>query len=390
MKVNWLTFLAPGCALGAIMVCGGSASCRGLIPLSGLGQFDATAYNYVDVLKGIGLTSLRVGIFYGRGDIRVEDVVALGRNNILLFQDFSSFVHHRKTDMKDAYVSGVIGIGFPKMEFLTFGLETNLGTSTRFKQYTDAANLSVPYRAALGVLALNNDEAGSITLNNKNRYWAFDACGKLPAFPGVDILAGYKWVWITSKIDPYSADSPANAHPVFPGQAGWTPSWATAQTSGTSFDMHQNIAWNGPFMGLRLSETSGYGFEWFLDTRLYPWLFGNYKFSWNGAYLDPFANFTPGIYGSQSTNISGTNRWGAEVDFRCRRSLRSAGTIEFEARYSYAAMSGSCLEYQTLGNVYGSSSSPYWGAANYAQNTPESLSIRQQLWTVGGSLEMAF
>jgi hypothetical protein len=216
-------------------------------------------------------------------------------------------------------------------------------------------------------------------------------CGRLPIFPGVDILAGYKWLRITSKIDPYTADAPPSSFPVFPGQAGWTPSWATAHlASATSFDMDQKITWNGPFIGLRMSNTIGHGFEWFCDTRLYPWFFGSYTFSWNGAYLDPFANFTPGIYGSQSTSISGTNRWGAEVDFRCRRYLRGSCTIELEARYSYASMSGSCLEYQTLGNVYGSSIPAYWGAANYAQNTPESLSIRQELWMVGGSLEMGF
>ena len=233
-------------------------------------SLEATSNNYFEFLKGIGVTSARAGFFYGWGDIRVEDVVALGQNNILLFQDFASFVHHRKTDLKDAYFSAVIGIGTPEMEFLTFGVETNIGASTRFKQYTDAANLSIPYRAALGVLALGNNEAGLITLNNRNRYWAFDVCGRLPIFSAFDLLAGYKWLWIKSNIDPYSSDTPANSFPVFPGQAGWTPAWADSDlTSRTTFEMSQKISWHGPFIGIRMSNTSGYGFPMvFRYTRL--------------------------------------------------------------------------------------------------------------------------
>lgn len=389
MKANGLKWAVAACALGTVILFGGMAFCQNLLPLSGLGQFGETSNEYFGFFKGIGVTSARLGIFYGSGDIRVDDSVALGQNNILVYQDFSSFVHHRKTDLNDAYLSGVIGIGTPEMEFLTFSVETNLGASARFKQYTDADNLSIPYRAALGVLALGNNEAGSITLNNRNRYWAFDLCARLPFLSTFDLLAGYKWLWIKSKIDPYSADTPANAFPVFPGQGGWTPEWTDADlTSRTAFDMCQKITWNGPFIGLRMSNTSDYGFKWFFDTRLYPYLFGTYKFSWNGAYLDPFANFAPGIWGSQSTNINGNNRWGVDADFRYRNYLRSFVTIELEVRYSYASMSGSCLEYQTLGNSYGGG--PYWGAANYSQNTPESLSIRQQILMVGGSLEIGF
>ncbi len=154
--------------------------------------------------------------------------------------------------------------------------------------------------------------------------------------------------------------------------------------------MYQRITWNGPFIGFRLSDTSSSGFEWFFDTHFYPYLFGNYQFSWNGAYLDPFAHFAPGIWGSQSTDITGHNRWGLDVDFRYRTYLGSLFTIQLEGRYSYATMSGSCLEYQTLGNIYGPSNPAYWGAANYSQNTPETLSIRQELWTVGGSCEIPF
>jgi hypothetical protein len=123
---------------------------------------------------------------------------------------------------------------------------------------------------------------------------------------------------------------------------------------------------------------------------VYPWLFGNYQFSWNGAYLDPFANFTPEIWGSQYSDISGTDRWGVDVDFRCRSYLRRFFTTQLEARYSYASMSGSTLENQQYGNVYGPFIPAYWGAANYSQKTPETLNIRQQLWMIGGSLEIGF
>ena len=96
-------------------------------------------------------------------------------------------------------------------------------------------------------------------------------------------------------------------------------------------------------------------------------------------------------FGDHSTPIlAATTRWGVDVDFRCRSYLRSFFTIELEGRYSYASMSGSTLEHQTLGNVYGPFIPAYWGAANYSQNTPETLSIRQQLWMVGGSLEIGF
>ncbi len=390
-KTRVLRLFVAVCAVGTIMLVGGTAFCQSLLPPFGLGQFGAVSNNYFEFLMGLGLTSARVGIFYGWGNIRVEDTVGLGQNNILLFQDFSSFVHNRRTDLRDAYLSGVIGIGTPQTEFLTFGVEANVGSCTQFKQYTDAANLSIPYRAALGVLALGNNEVGLISLNNRNRYWAFDLCSRLPILSSLDLLVGYKWLSIKSVIDPYSADTPANSFPVFPGQAGWTAAWANSVlTSATTFDMHQKIIWNGPFIGFRMSDTSSHSFEWFFGTRFYPYLFGKYKFSWNGAYLDPFANFTPGIWGSQSTNITGNNRWGVDVDFRCRTHLRPFFTIQMEARYSYASMSGSCLEYQTLGNVYGPSNPAYWGAANYSQNTPESLTICQQLWMIGGSCEIAF
>ena len=379
------------CALGIIVLFCGTAFGQSLLPLSGFGQFGATSNSFFEFLSGIGLTSARFGIFYGLGDIRVEDVVALGQNNILLYEDFSSFVHHRKADLKDTYFSAVIGIGTPERECLTFGVETNVGASTRFKQYTDAANLSIPYRAALGVLALGNNDAGLITLNNKNRYWAFDLCGKLPLFAAFDLLAGYKWLQIKSNIAPYSSDTPPNAFPVLPGQEGWTPGWAdTTDISRTTFEMSQKFSWHGPFIGVRVSNSPGYGFQWFFDTRFYPWIFGNYQFSWSGAYLDPFANFTPGIWGTQYSNISGWNRWGVDVDFRCRSNLSRLFAIELEARYQYATMSGSTLEFQQLGNVYGPFNPAYWGAANYSQQTFETLNIKQQLWMFGGSLEIGF
>ncbi len=223
-KARVLRLLAGVCAAGTIiLVAGGTAFCQNLLPSFGFGKFGAVSNNYFEFLRGIGLTSARVGMFYGWGNIRVEDTVGLGQHNILHHQDFSSFVHNRKTDLRDAYLSGVIGIGTPQTEFLTFGVEANVGSCTRFKQYTDAANLSILYRAALGVLALGNNEVGLISLNDRNRYWAFDLCGKLPILSSLDLLVGYKWLWIKSVIDPYSADTPPNLFPVFPGQVGWTP-----------------------------------------------------------------------------------------------------------------------------------------------------------------------
>jgi hypothetical protein len=344
----------------------------------------AVSNNFYDFFKGIGLTSARFGIFYGWGDIHVDDHVALGQNSVLLYQDFSSFDHHRKTDLKDAYFSGVLGIGAPEMEFLSFGVETNLGSITRFKQFTDPENFGAPYGAAVVIVGLYNNQAGFIPLNNKNRYWAFDLCGRLPIFSAFDLLAGYKWLQIKSNIDPYSAGNPPDSFPVLPGLGGWSSNWADLYlTSGIAFDMHQKIMWHGPFIGLRMSNIIGYGFEWFFDTRLYPRLFGKYTFSWNAAYLDPNLNFTPGIWGSQFTNMTDNNRWGVDVDFRCRSLWKNLVTIELEARYSYAWMSGSCLEYQTEGNIEGF-------GPGFAQNTPETLSIRQQLLIVGGSLEIGF
>jgi hypothetical protein len=250
------------CALGAVMLFSGMAFGQGLLPISGFGQFGAISNNFFELFSGLGVTSARVGLFYGSGDIRVEDIVALGQNNILLYQDFSSFVHHRKADLRDAYFSGVIGIGTAERECLTFSVETNLGASTRFRQYTDAANLAIPYRAALGVLALGNNGVGLITLNNKNRYLVFDICGALPLFSAFDALAGYKWLSIKSNISPYSADTPPNAFPVFPGQEGWTPAWAdTTDVSRTRFEMSQKFIWHGPFVGVRVSNSPGYGFQ---------------------------------------------------------------------------------------------------------------------------------
>ena len=382
--------LVAACVV-SIMLFYGTAFGQGLLPFGGFGQFGATSNNYFEFFRGIGVTGARAGFFYGWGDIHVEDVVALGQNNILLYQDFASFVHHRKADLRDAYFSAVIGIGSPETEYVTVRMDTNIGATTQFKQYTDAANLSIPYRATFAILALGDNDAGFISLNNRNRYWALDVCGRIPFSAAFDFLAGYKWLWIKNNIDPYSSDTPANQFPTLPGQAGWTPAWADSLlTSATTFEMTQKFSWHGPFIGIRLSNTPGYGFQWFFDTRVYPWLFGSYQFAWNGAYLDPFANLTPGIWGAQYSDIGGIDRWGVDLDFRCRSSLRRFFTIELEGRYQYASMSGSTLEFQQTGNTYGPSIPAYWGAGNYSQNTPETLNIRQQVWMIGGNLEIGF
>jgi hypothetical protein len=388
---NGLKLRVVACAVAGVMLLCGTAFGQGLLPFAGMGQSGATSNNYFEFFQGIGVTGARAGFFYGWGDIRVEDVVALGQNNILLWQDFASFVHHRKADLRDAYFSAAIGIGTPETECLTVRMDTNIGATTQFKQYTDAANLSIPYRSAFAILALGNNEAGFISLNNRNRFWALDVCARIPYFAAFDFLAGYKWLWIKNNIDPYSSDTPANQFPVFPGQAGWTPAWADALlVSTTKFEMVQKFSWHGPFIGIRMSNTPGYGFQWFFDTRVYPWLFGSYQFAWNGAYLDPFANFEPGIWGAQYSDIGGTERWGVDVDFRIRSSLRRLLTLELEGRYQYASMSGSTLEFQQTGNVYGPFAPAYWGAGNYSQNTPETLNIRQQVWMIGGNLEIGF
>ncbi len=359
--------------------------------------------DYWDFLGSIGVTSARVGLFYGGGWIQVEDAVAFGQHVGLLQSDFGGFVHHRKADLKDWYISGILGVGLPAMEFLTFAVETNRRLPTKFTQYTDAGNFPVStlppnrwYRGALGVLVLGNNEAGFINLDNRNKYWAFDICGKIPILSVLDLLLGYKWSRIKSDIDPLSASIPPGAggggfasYPVLPGQQGWRPAWRDTLTSATEFNMSQKITWHGAFVGLRMSNTFGPDFGCFFDARLYPYLFGHYEFSWDGAYLDPFANFTPGIWGSQYSSVSGGQRWALDLDFRCRNRWRDFFIIELEARYSYASMSGSCPEYQTAGNAYGAFG-PYWLNANYSQATPETLSIYQKMWMFGGSLEIAF
>ncbi len=382
------------------MLLGGGAFGQSLLPVSGPGGFGAAPGNFIDVYGGTGVTSARVGVFYGGGQLHVDDFIAEGRATILQ-SDFATFVHHRKADLRDAYFSGVLGMGTQGMEFLTLGVATNLGITTRFKQYTDPGNYPKPplpperwYRGVLGIYGLGNEESGLITLNNKNRYWAVDLCARLPILAAFDLLGGYKFVSIKSTIDPLSFDIPPGTgglgfatYPGLPGQQGWIPTWRySADTSATSFDMYQKITWHGPFIGLCMANVSGYGFDWFFDTRLYPWLFGKYTFTWNGDWFEAPGDSAPAIYGSQATEFSGNRRWGVDLDFRCRRPWRDLFAVQFEARYSYAWMSGSCVEYQTLGNIYGGG----FLAGNYAQNTPEHLNIRQQLWMVGGNLEIGF
>ncbi len=379
------------CLLFASSLLSGVAFGQGLLPFNGFGQLGAPGNNYIEFLGGMGVTGARAGFFYGWGDIRVEDVVGLGQNNILLYQDFASFVHHRKVNLDDAYFSLAVGIGTPETECITVRMDTNVGVPSRFMQYTDAANLPIPYRSALAILALGNNEPGFITLNNRNRFWGLDVCARIPYFAAFDFLAGYKWLWISSNIDPFSSETPPNQFPYLPGQGGWTPAWADGVLpSITKFDMNQKFSWHGPFLGIRMSNRPGYGFQWFFDTRVYPWLFGSYQFAWNGAYLDPFANLTPGIWGAQFSDISGTDRWGIDFDFRCRTSLRRFFTIELEGRYQYATTSGSILEFQQTGNIYGPTLPAYWGAGNYSQQTPETLNVRQQVWMIGGTLEIGF
>ena len=102
---NGLKLHVVSCAVASVMLLCGTAFGQGLLPFAGMGQSGATSNNYFEFFSGIGVTGARAGFFYGWGDIRVEDVVALGQNNILLWQDFASFVHHRKADLRDAYFS---------------------------------------------------------------------------------------------------------------------------------------------------------------------------------------------------------------------------------------------------------------------------------------------
>lgn len=373
------------------------ASPANALPGAAQGSWWGALYNdYWDFLRRTSLTSASVGIFYGGGTIHVDDSIGWGQNQGLLQSDFAAFEHHRIANLRDGYVKGSVGIGPRGMEFLTFDAETNFRTLTDFRQYTDAGNFPSPplspdrwYRGALGVLVLGNEESGEISLNNRNQYWAFDLYTRVPIFPAWDLLLGYKWNWIKSNIDPLSASTPPGtggtgyaSYPVFPGQEGWRPAWRDGtKASTTEFGMYQQVTWNGPFIGAGMANRSP-DFDWSLDVRLYPWLFGEYTFTWSGAYIDPDI-FVPGIWGAQATTFSGNRRFAIDVDFHYRSFWRNSLIADLEARYSYATMSGSCVEYQTLDNIY-------FATGHYSQDTPESLNIRQQLWMVGGNLGIGF
>ncbi len=374
-----------------------SGRCQSLPWPLGSGGFSSAGSvspGFREVLYGLGFTSAKAGIYWGFGDIFVDEQIAQGGEQVdLLWKDFSTFHNYRRSSLKDNYVSAVIGLGYPGREYLTLGYETNFARMSQFRQYTEAGSVGQPvpeYRGALGTLTLPDGQAGLILLDSKNYFQAFDIMAKLPAFRWIDLLAGYKFMRVTSSIDPFSENTPANAWPVFPGQAGWTPAWAdNVLTSVTQSGMAQKLTWHGPFLGASM-RINGFGWVSALDARVYPYLFGKYEFFWNGVYLDPDSNFTPGIWGSQTTSISGRQRSAVELEFRSRYALGNRWAIQLQGRYMFASMAGSKPASQTLGNVYGPFNPSYWGAANYTQFTPETVSVKQQLSLLGGSMEFTF
>jgi hypothetical protein len=369
------------------------AHCQGIIGPNGFASynpFNEAPQSLLEFLSGIGLTSVRAGVFYGSGEIRVDHLIGEAtRRSVLVWADFGNFTHHRKVKLTDTYFLGRVGIGSRGLELLTLTWQTNLGRISKFTQFTDADYSALPYRSAFDILVLKRGESGLIELDTRNKYNAFALCGRLPILGVLDILAGYKYSRIKSNIDPYS--SPLNPAPPshLPGLSGWIPDWVDSDlTSVTGFQMNQRLTWHGAFVGAGINWDN-YGFRLSFDTRLYPWLFGKYQFEWGGQYLDPFLSFAPGIFGSQLTTIKGHERWAVEFELRCRGAIQKRLALEVLAQFQHLSMRHGSLEYQSTGNVYGATIPSYWGAGNYDQLSPEGVNVRQQLWMVGANLEMA-
>lgn len=409
-----LRYVASGTAVFLFLVtspfvAAQSFSPPGIVPSAQLpnwpNQYTLTSQWFSDITIG----DLKFGLFYGGGGVTVMHSIGAGPEHRFVdawgpnyaapgTPDFDTFVHYRKTDLRDVYCSFQVGLRRRDSELLALNVETNFGRVTDFKQYTEAGQgtfrINNPRQGRLAALTLNllNGQNGIITLDNRNRMWTADLRGEVPFAPGWAVLWGYKWTTVRTAIDPYSSDRaafysipppPPLWYTQLPGLSGWHAVWASLEDpSTTSFQLNQFFRWHGPFVGLRVKDLLSLS-TWNLDFIIAPWLFGKYEFQWETA----FRAAPPGEYlgASQVTEANGYYRFLVEVRTEGKFDLTGGTTLEIFGKCSYVYLNGSVPKTQTL-----ASGSAFPPTFNYSQEAPQQITMRQYFWGIGSNLVFPF
>ena len=359
------------------------------VPSAGmpLRSMDFNAFTRGDWLRSLTLGRACLGVFAGGGAFTVAHSVEAGPNHVAALPgipDFDAFSHMRKTPLTDAFVSLETALTAEGVALLNVRFETNIGRVTQFRQWTEPG-VQQPFgfnsRYAVGsVLRLPNNLEGIIFLDNRNRMWTWDVTGRIPGFRGVDILLEYKWSSITSSLDPYSSDNPILGSHTLAPNVGWRNNWTNAVPSTTSFNMAQSFKWNGPFVGLSWRmPASVWAAGGFLDVVASPCVFGKYEFDWGAAYDDGFFF----VRGWQGTQISGWNRIGLEARGGITFSLFQSLALDVKGKYTYIRLRDSGTEDQSMSNNF-------LATQAYVQGAQESLTLTEELWQIGGSLNLLF
>jgi hypothetical protein len=238
-------------------------------------------------------------------------------------------------------------------------------------------------------LRLPDNEAGFITLDNKNRIFDVDQCFAFPKeialsvsslVPKLRFLAGWKYSLISSDIDSsLAAYGPLERHGL-PGTSGWENLWTNSIPYTTGFTMDQRFWWTGPSLGMRLAgpilqKLSG---RWYLEGKGVPYAFGNYKFHWSGAYEDGFF-----FYRGQQTTDMAVHGYFLEVKGGAEIKLLGRLFLDLWSKYSYLHMQGSGHEVQ-------SSQNNFLATQSLLQDADQDISINENFWAVGANLVLQF
>ena len=161
-------------------------------------------FRWLDVSQ-LNVSPLNVGLFYGVGNINAEHNLSAGPTSTPLWSvggDFNAFVHRRKTELNDFYVSMESGLQSFGIEILNARVETNFGLVSKFKQFTDPSPLR---RESNLLIFLEAGSEGEIIRDTRNRIWDIEVSARLPFSLLEDVIVGYKYYSVNSDINPYKS-----------------------------------------------------------------------------------------------------------------------------------------------------------------------------------------
>ena len=334
-------------------------------------------------------SDLKAGIFWGIGRMSVVRDVAPGPASVAVLAGggngpaFAGFKNRSETSLNDTFLAVEWGCRWSDKLFGTISLDTNIGRQTQFTQTSSASpgQTDIGGNPALGVLFLPDNTKGVITLDDNKRIWNLEPCVALRVMPKLELLGGWKFSWISSSLDPYSAGVPANTFRQLPNITNWRNFWANSVPSATSFKVSQRLWLTGPSLGMRL--TSGIPqiprVQWHVEGKVVPYAWGNYKFDWKGSYADSQGY----SLGGQQTTNTGLHGYILEAKGGTQIKLIGRLSLDVWAKYAYLSMKGSGPETQSF-------QSNFTPVPALSQEAHQSTAINMNSWGLGANLVLGF